>query len=261
MAAGDVSVGITTPKGFRCAKFDGVDDYVDCGNDVSLNVSGGTKEFSLSAWIKASVLTTTQRIVSNKGADGTFGYGFGLTSKKLRMTIFGVKDYDTTSDVVTSENVWYQIVVVFDSLNASFYSDGSFIETVVGGVQSQQGSTTTIGRAGLLSTEYFNGTIDEVRIYNRALSAAEILKLYQRRSDITKGLVGHWKLDEAEGETTAVDSSGFGNNGTVTGALFGNYESDLAAAIKAQRGAATDSFFLCDIGNGNQVLHTQITEA
>jgi len=73
---------------------------------------------------------------------------------------------------------------------------------------------------------WFNGTIDEVRIYDRALSQEEITRLYKmggskveasQTSKLTDGLVGSWSFDDPDiYGTTVVDRSGQGNNGTIT---------------------------------------------
>jgi hypothetical protein len=61
----------------------------------------------------------------------------------------------------------------------------------------------------------FDGSMDEFRLYNRALSPAEVLQLYQY-SPPASGLVGHWDFDESSG-TTVFDRSGFGYDGTIVG--------------------------------------------
>jgi hypothetical protein len=66
-----------------------------------------------------------------------------------------------------------------------------------------------LGRTG---SSYYDGTFDDVRVYNRTLSPAEVQKLYQW----APGPVAHWKLDENTG-TSAFDSSGNGYTGTLTG--------------------------------------------
>ncbi|MHC4201026.1 MAG: LamG-like jellyroll fold domain-containing protein, partial [Planctomycetota bacterium] len=75
---------------------------------------------------------------------------------------------------------------------------------------------------------YFKGAIDDVRVYTRALSAAEIRSFVEgpataakagkkpERRGVARGLVGHWKLDDGKG-ATAKDSSGKGNDGAVKG--------------------------------------------
>jgi len=60
----------------------------------------------------------------------------------------------------------------------------------------------------------FKGIIDEVRIYNRALSATEIQEHYNGTFTDESGLVGLWHFDEGSG-TNATDASGNGNNGTL----------------------------------------------
>lgn len=65
-----------------------------------------------------------------------------------------------------------------------------------------------VGRQG---SNYYDGTMDEVRTYNRALTSAEIAKLYSWAA----GPIAHWNMDENTG-TTANDSTGNGNTGTLT---------------------------------------------
>ena len=68
-----------------------------------------------------------------------------------------------------------------------------------------------------MGSNTMNGTIDDFRIYNRALSPKEVRDLY----NFAPGPVGYWKLDEHSG-STANDSSGNGNTGTITGASWTN---------------------------------------
>ena len=64
-----------------------------------------------------------------------------------------------------------------------------------------------------------DGIIDEPRIWNRALSATEIASMYFNNIVPRDGLVGEWLFNEGSG-TTALDTSGNGNNGTITGATY-----------------------------------------
>jgi hypothetical protein len=67
----------------------------------------------------------------------------------------------------------------------------------------------------------WNGLIDDVRIYNRALSAEEVSKLYRGEWVSDTGLVGHWEMDEGYGGQVR-DKSGNGNHGTIYGATWGS---------------------------------------
>ncbi|MHC4075761.1 MAG: hypothetical protein ACYSRZ_05030, partial [Planctomycetota bacterium] len=69
-------------------------------------------------------------------------------------------------------------------------------------------------------TEFFDGIIDEVAIYNRALSAEDVQKImYRKLTGDEEGLVGYWDFDEGEG-TDVYDLSGNGNDGTVLGVVW-----------------------------------------
>jgi hypothetical protein len=68
-------------------------------------------------------------------------------------------------------------------------------------------------------SSYWQGMIDDVRIFNRVLGDSEIMDLYRSNRQITRGLVGRWKLDENTG-TTATDLSPTANNGTITSGAY-----------------------------------------
>jgi len=68
---------------------------------------------------------------------------------------------------------------------------------------------------GTYNNNYFEGIIDEVAIYNKALSPEEIrANMYRKLTSDEPNLVGYWNFDKGEGQVAA-DSSGNGNNGTI----------------------------------------------
>lgn len=107
--------------------------------------------------------------------------------------------------------------------------DGSTSFPYINGVYSSSGSSNigTGGVVGKLSIgsldgalgSPFKGIIDEPRIWNRALTAQEIKDLYLNNIVPQDGLVAEYLFDEATG-TTAIDTSGNGNDGTITGATY-----------------------------------------
>ena len=109
---------------------------------------------------------------------------------------------------------WHHFAAVFDDDNNTFklYVDGVLAASVANTSSISYaglGTDTVVGRHGNSSTNYdFTGIIDEVRVYNYAISATDVALLY--------GFVGHWKLSETSG-TTSADSTIFAKNGTVTG--------------------------------------------
>jgi hypothetical protein len=87
--------------------------------------------------------------------------------------------------------------------------------------------TGSLFQIGLANSNYFNGTIDDVRIYNRALSAQEVAQLYKlgganvahsNTVTLQSGLVGYWTFDGKQTNSTTnteTDSSDMGNTGTL----------------------------------------------
>ncbi|WP_425399780.1 LamG-like jellyroll fold domain-containing protein [Aeoliella sp.] len=108
------------------------------------------------------------------------------------------------------QNEWHHYVAVVDSNgNAVLYRDAVVLQTGTTGVpNNNERSNTYIGRSNWGSDGYYEGRMHDVRLYNRPLSQSEVAELF--------GLVAHWRLDESSG-FTAYDSSGVGNDATLTG--------------------------------------------
>ena len=93
-------------------------------------------------------------------------------------------DWDVAADeqvqgnIVLQPNTWYHLACTYDGTDLKFYIDGNLTDTTthVGGVIPNGGRDITIGGNDAWG-EYFDGVIDEVHIYNRALSEAEIQAL------------------------------------------------------------------------------------
>ncbi|MCX6776196.1 MAG: M6 family metalloprotease domain-containing protein [Candidatus Micrarchaeota archaeon] len=115
---------------------------------------------------------------------------------------------------ITATNSWYHIVGVWNGTHIYTYLNGILQTNNIVAFSNLQSSITTtyIGR-NTASGTLFNGTIDDVKIFNRALSATEIANMYNY------SLLGYWNLNEGTG-TTANDSSGNGNTGTISGATW-----------------------------------------
>ncbi|MDC0936130.1 LamG domain-containing protein [Pirellulales bacterium] len=125
---------------------------------------------------------------------------------------------------LSTDGRWRHVVGVFDSDDDSFevYVDGRLINSGVNGnnMISRTAALLTFGtRTG--NTEYWEGALRDFRIYNRPLSADEIVEL--------SGLVGHWRFDETSG-TIAYESSPHSNDGTyVNGPALGQTSYNPAA--------------------------------
>ena len=162
--------------------FDGADDYVDCGTDPSLNVTG---EVTVSAWIKLAATGIDQKIAGND--DNTVGgYKIGVfTNDKVEFEIKTATNSPATNrnvagGTVLTEGVWCHV--------AGVYSQGNYVKTYVNGELDRELTTKAILGASLgpfrIGCEpynpgrySFNGVIDDVRIYNYALNKGQIKEL------------------------------------------------------------------------------------
>jgi hypothetical protein len=194
--------------------FDG-DDYIQLstGELIAQNT------ISFTAWVKASSTTGTL-YVQNDDA--------GFVSHHMRITS-GYLQYDNwypdngwiQGQSQLPQNEWAHVSIVRNGNMVTFYINGEYDGEGIGEQrESAQFVERTLLGARLYSSavqEGFSGQIDEVRIYNRALSPSEVKKLYEW----APGPVAHWKFDEMEG-TTAYDSvasssTAGGNDGTFSG--------------------------------------------
>ena len=196
----------------QAATFDGA-SYLQMGNHP---VNRLTSSFSVAAWIKPASLSGNQRIVSVANTASGNGWGFGLSGSNLMFTTYDVKDYYPTG-VTLPLNQWSHVTAVMDAAyGVTFYVNGSPAPTVPGTAAGNPDSDdslmiggTTSGSLGLFQP--FHGMLDEIQVFNAALSAGEIQRIYHVAP------VAHLRLDEARGATQFADSARFGVNATCSG--------------------------------------------
>ena len=175
--------------------FDGSNDYAEVGYDSSLDI---TSSFTYEVWFNTPISLTAQNDWSaimgqSKITGGVVETHYIIAGNGeflrcgFRTEAEGESSVDTTGFTPTIGK-WHHIVYVFDDSadKLQVYVDGVFNNETTS-VTAVPGSPThgvDIGRlrAGNNGTGliYFNGTIDEVRIYNRALSADEIMQHYEQ---------------------------------------------------------------------------------
>ncbi len=154
------TAGVAGQQG-RAAQFDGSNDVVRV-NSIDLNGS-----FSLAAWIKPSALNGTQTILAH-GPNGAF------LRTSSNFVSFGANNSAYTAYPILP-NQWTHIAGTFDGTDRKLYIDGRLYATT----QSASGDTSldqawAIGANSAGTAEFFNGAIDEVIVYQRALNADEI---------------------------------------------------------------------------------------
>jgi hypothetical protein len=139
------------------------------------------------------------------------------------MTTLTTTDEDLYSNEVLSGGRWYHVVAVRNGTTQAIYLNGELDNSracspdpidFVGGYDDDKVSIGRVTSAGV-GQYYVDGKIDDVRIYDSALSAQEIQELYGQAQN---GLVARWRFDEGSG-SVAYDSAG-DNDGVVYGAQW-----------------------------------------
>lgn len=174
--------------------FDNTDDYVSVPDNASLDI-GDTDNMTLAGWFYRNATGTADTIFAKRAGvlaanTGYIAYIALVGSKLIFEVSDGTDEYslDSTSTFTTSANVgWNHFAIVWDQASAANS------EIYINGVVDNATDTGTIGNIGDLSnakifsmgtqsdvSSPFNGKLDEMRMYKRALSAAEIAALYNQ---------------------------------------------------------------------------------
>jgi hypothetical protein len=165
--------------------FDGINDYVEVPNSTNLNPTGG---ITIAAWINAEFTQTTpwSPVVTHSHWDTgttTQGYAleFDISNTGIRFYIDGPNDEGAISNVVAvPRNVWTFVVGVYDGENVNLYVNAEpSTPKPCSTTEWQSTAPLYIGGSVAEPDRSFSGLIDNVRIYDRALSPAEIEYLYQ----------------------------------------------------------------------------------
>lgn len=161
--------------------FDGRDDRVDLGQN---DITQLTTNFTLMAWVKPNQLDSyRQQIIASARNNSADGFAFGLKRNGLRFSAFGVHDYDT-ANVELQADQWAHVAVVVSGGEVIFYVNGQPVEntTLVAPILPNSDDSLLIGMntkvGGWNPIHAFDGLIDDVRIFNRPLGAAEIGSIF-----------------------------------------------------------------------------------
>jgi len=209
----------------KAVEFDGDGDYVDVVDDASLDP--GTKDWSGGAWIETN--TAARGVIIGKRTGGAPGYSFDILNTgylRFYADVSGSSAY-TDSNTTVDDNQWHHVAFTYDrsSDSISLYLDGfDDTGTKTGGLTSSDDITSTqnteIGSRVGGATFPFNGTIDDVMIWNRSLSGEEIKGLYANQT--TNYLNSSVNLTDGVHNITyyAQDTSGNIGSGSAINILY-----------------------------------------
>jgi len=155
-------------KVVRSIYFDGLVDYVDMEDALNLN----STQFTISAWIKRDPASVNASIVSKRDAAYTQGYDFRINGTgHLEMSWKNGTTQTITSNTIIPGNSWHQVAVIYNGSTANLYIDG--VLDISASLSAPVATTESfyIAAAGkITSNSYFKGNIDEVRVWDVALS-------------------------------------------------------------------------------------------
>jgi hypothetical protein len=219
--------------------FDGVNDYVEILDSPELS---GMSELSLSAWVRINEPFSENGVIISKWSPSPRSYVFYFkpTADVVRL---GMSSHGSTfPDKLINIQQWHHLLAVLDGTQITLFLDGNAQSTT-----SYSGSVPASTMNVLIGKEhdverYFKGSIDDLRIYDRALSNNEVAELYDLESKVVATLTGDVSYSGGQTGPTHVllqgmgvdnglvayypfngnanDESGNGNDGTVNGATL-----------------------------------------
>lgn len=155
--------------------FDGSNDYANCGNSSSLNLSS----FTASSWIYPKSLSTRRNIIS-KEESSNWIYAIGSTANKITFWIYNTVWVPQVSQASLSPNTWVYITVSYNGTDKNIFINGILDSTqTAAGMTLKSSTNLIIGAKSDGTTYFFDGNMGQISLYNRALSPAEILQNYK----------------------------------------------------------------------------------
>lgn len=210
--------------------FNGTSDYVNIPHNSALDPS---TNFTVEAWIKADAwaVSSWQNTIVSKdqwtavsegwvlrcGANGTLSFNLALNNNG--------NWYEITSSAIMSVNKWYHVAGTYDGATLRLYINGKQVATMnqVGTI-TPSGASVKIGNIAMTGqNRFFDGQIDEVRIWNATLTEATLRTYMCHKMDVShpnlSSLTAHYTLNAGSG-STAFDQSLPAYNGTLVGASW-----------------------------------------
>ncbi|GEM_PF-6997921 len=219
----EVLVIAVCPQG-NALLFDGSNDFVQVPDGTNNQIT--SNQISITAWIKLNkdVGGTQRRIIckqqSTTRAWGLeiLGNGYFATGNQISFHIHNPNGTTLcTSETHLNINRWYHVALTDNNGEISIYIDGKQDKNLSGAyaIPTQIAAPIIMGKTNPESTFYFDGMIDELAVFGRALSSDEIHGLmFIKLTGNEPNLIGCWNFDEGTGQTAA-DISGNGNNGSL----------------------------------------------
>ena len=161
--------------------FDGVDDYIDCGNSDTLNP---TQAITIEFFARNLIALGLKMIISKGPRLGSYAGPYTINAEPGYYTL-RLNSAAKSATIAVPGTAWHHLAWTYDKVNIIRYLDGSQYLAPVPYSDPLQANTDPlfigVGYEMTATIRYFKGDIDELRIENRALSATEIAQHAERR--------------------------------------------------------------------------------
>lgn len=202
----------------KCMYFDGESSYITVRPAI---LNNDTTEYSFACWIKPTDLTTASRaLFSNRVTSNATGFFILLSNSSSYSYLIDTGGRWTFMEDLPPENAWTHIAVTYKKNGLkTLYINGVRIEDANTSVTPTGANPSYSIIGASFSNYYFKGYMNDVRIYDHELSAAEV-------RDLAKGLVLHYKLDDIPPNPNLL----FDTNAPSMTKVYGPYDRIIANA-------------------------------
>jgi len=241
------------------------DNYINCGSPASLEISAA---LTVEVWIYPTAFNSDNEVYAKVGGNksgsltgNNYSHSIELRNGTVvyRISHDGTSMVDVSGSTLTT-NKWYHLALTFDGTSMTGYVNGKQDAQI-----STPGTIYTSTSNPFLIGSYmyypwpFRGKIDEVRVWNTALSQQTIQDwmhkdLTNSHPNYSSNLKGYWKLNETSG-TTVADASG----NSATGTLVNTGTWSVSTAPIGSEGAFVNTTSQTNIGPSGGQLKTTIS--
>ena len=177
------TVADTSNGGTRAYSFDKVDDYINTGNSVS-----PTSGISMCAWVNLDTFPASgvvSTVIEKRYIGGIEPFTLNFRDPtNIRAYYYDGTIHGVSTAHSMSTGTWYHIAGTFDGSTWKVYKDGSLLSSVADSTTLTTSSENVlIGASTIVNsvTRFFDGLMDDIRIFDRALSTSEITALASKR--------------------------------------------------------------------------------
>ena len=221
--------------------FDGVDDYVDCGDSNVFSFGDGVTDtaFSASMWINPTVIQNSSAFygkATTNNQEYEIRFGSGGSGSGMRFRVYSASNGGylmSRTNLIFNTGQWYHIVCTYDgsqdTSGLNVYVDSIIPSTTkVDNAYTGMENTASSLTIGQIDSTFFEGNMDEISLFNIELTAAQVLAIYNSGTptNLTShaGLIGWWRMGDSGAYPIINDSSTNTNNGTMTNMVAADIE-------------------------------------